>query len=210
MAYQNVTPFQILEHLNDRWCPLDIKAKKALQDTYYTKWDGDKYLTAFGKHLDDNQQALICSNVTIADEDKLQFYLEQMYGSNHFNKNNMLEWEKQPNATKTDYNRANYYFEALVKATDTYKQNARGGTAGRNKYESANQLADYGNKIHEYIPKIAGASASAANANATTNQSEAMVVQIKALTNAVAQLAATKENANPNAGRGYEGGNRES
>jgi hypothetical protein len=36
-AYRNVTPFQILEHLNDRWCPLDVKAKKALKDTYYTK-----------------------------------------------------------------------------------------------------------------------------------------------------------------------------
>jgi hypothetical protein len=28
MAYRNITPFQILEHLNNRWCPLDIKAKK--------------------------------------------------------------------------------------------------------------------------------------------------------------------------------------
>jgi hypothetical protein len=32
MAYQNDTPFQILEHLNDHWCPLDVKAKKALKD----------------------------------------------------------------------------------------------------------------------------------------------------------------------------------
>jgi hypothetical protein len=55
MAYQNVTPFQILEHLNNRWCPLDIKAKKALKDAYYTKWDGNKHLTAFGKRLNDNQ-----------------------------------------------------------------------------------------------------------------------------------------------------------
>ncbi len=31
-AYRNVTPFQILEHLNDHWCPLDVKAKKALKD----------------------------------------------------------------------------------------------------------------------------------------------------------------------------------
>ena len=36
-AYRNVTPFQILEHLNDRWCPLNVKAKKALKDAYYTK-----------------------------------------------------------------------------------------------------------------------------------------------------------------------------
>ncbi len=82
----------------------------------------------------------------------------------------MLNWEKQPTAIKTDYNAAKNYFEALVKATDTYVMNAGGGTTGRNKYESANQLADYGEEIWEYIAKIAGVSASsqAANADATT------------------------------------------
>ncbi len=98
----------------------------------------------------------------------------------------------------------------MVKATDTYEQNAGGGTAGRNKYDLANQLADYGNKICDYIAKIASALASAANANATMNQLEEMAAQIKALTNAVAQLAATKENANPNAGGGSGCGNRKS
>jgi hypothetical protein len=201
-AYRNVTPFQILEHLNDHWCPLDVKAKKALKDAYYTKWDGNEHLIAFGKHLDDDQCALVRSDVTIADKDKLQFYLEQMYDSNHFNKNKMLDWEKQPTATKTDYNAAKNYFEALVKAADTYEMNAGGGTTGRNKYESANQLADYGNKIWEYIAKIAGVSASsqAANADATTKQVAEMAAQIKVLTEA--QLAARKENANPNATRG--------
>jgi hypothetical protein len=81
-----------------------------------------------------------------------------MYNSNHFDKNNMLEWEKQPNATKTDYDGAKDYFEALVKATNTYKQTAGGGTAGCNKYKLANQLADYSDKICEYIAKIASAS----------------------------------------------------
>ncbi len=40
-AYRNVTPLQILEHFNDCWCPLNVKAKKALKDVYYMKWDGD-------------------------------------------------------------------------------------------------------------------------------------------------------------------------
>jgi hypothetical protein len=95
----------------------------------------------------------------IVDKDKLQFYLEQMYDSNHFNKNEMLDWEKQPTATKMDYNAAKNYFEALVKATDTYVMNAGGGITGRNKYESANQLADYGKEIWEYIAKNAGEAA---------------------------------------------------
>ncbi len=180
-AYCNVTPFQILEHLNNRWCSLNVKAKRTLKDAYYTKWDGNEHLTAFGKRLDDNQRALVRSNVTIADKDKLQFYLEQMYDSNHFDKNKMLAWEKQPTAIKTNYDATKKYFEALVKATDTYKMNAGGGTTGRNKYKSANQLADYGNEIWEYIAKIAGVSAGAAstlaaNADATMKQFAEMAV----------------------------------
>ena len=173
-AYRNVTPFQILEHLNDRWCPLDVKAKKALKDAYYTKWDGDEHLTAFGKRLDDKQKALVCSYVTITDEDKLQFYLEEMYNSNQFNKNEMLNWEKKSTAVKSNYTNAKTYFEDLVKATDTYEQNAGGGTTSRNKYESANQLADCGDEIRDYIAKIASAAAAnsdhAANTQATNTQ----------------------------------------
>ena len=39
MAYCNVTPFQILNHLSNRWCPLDVQAKKELKKNYYSKWD---------------------------------------------------------------------------------------------------------------------------------------------------------------------------
>ena len=208
-AYRNVTPFQILEHLNDRWCPLDVKAKKALKDAYYTKWDGEEHLTAFGKRLDDDQRALVRSDVTIADEDKLQFYLEQMYDSNQFEKSEMLDWEKKPSVTKTDYIAAKHYFEELVKATDTYTQNSGGGTTGRNKYESANNMADIGDEIRDYIANLASASAGAAqeqaaNTMGTMNQFDAMAAQIKALTEAVAKLTDTKENKDPNAGGGGE------
>ncbi len=34
-AYRNVMPFQILDHLNDRWCPLDVQAKKELKKNYH-------------------------------------------------------------------------------------------------------------------------------------------------------------------------------
>jgi hypothetical protein len=78
MAYCNITPHQILEHLNNRWCPLNVQAKKVLKREYYTKWDADKHLTAFGKRLNNDQHALVCSDVTIADNNKLQFYLEEI------------------------------------------------------------------------------------------------------------------------------------
>jgi hypothetical protein len=66
-AYRNISLFQILDHLDSRWCPLYVNAKKALKDTYYTKCDGDEHLTAFGKRLNNDQRALIQSDVAISD-----------------------------------------------------------------------------------------------------------------------------------------------
>ena len=139
-----------------------------------------------------------------------------MYDSNHFEKIEMLEWEKKPSVTKTDYTAAKNYFKELVKATDTYTQNAGGGTTGRNKYESANHMADIGDEIRDYIANLASASAGAAQEQAAntmgkTNQFDAMAAQIKALTDAVTRLEAAKENKDPNAGGGGgKNGDRES
>jgi hypothetical protein len=60
------------------------------------------------------------SDITISDEDKLQFYLDQIYNSNIFDKAKMMEWEQKPSTTKTDYTRAKDHFEGRVKAHDTY------------------------------------------------------------------------------------------
>ena len=186
------------------------------KDAYYTKWDGDKHLTAFGKRIDDDQKALVCSDVTIVDKDKLQFYLEEIYNSNHFDKNEMLDWEKKSTAVKSNYTNAKTHFEDLVKATNTYKQNAGGGTTSRNKYKSVNQLADCGNEIHEYISKIVSA-VGANNKHATNTQFETMSAQIKALTNTVAKLMAKmssvkqdSKNVNSNTGGrvGRDGGKK--
>ena len=54
---------------------------------------------------------LVQSDIVIPDKDKLQFYLEQMYASGRFDKQEMLEWEKQPDNTKEDYMLARAYFE---------------------------------------------------------------------------------------------------
>ncbi len=97
-----------------------------------------------------------------------------------------------------------------MKATDTYVQNAGGGTAGRNKYESANNMADIGDGIREYITNLASTAADgaaqeqAANTMSKTNQFDAMAAQIKALTDTVAKLVASKENIDVNADGGGE------
>jgi len=148
-----------------------VQAKKKLKDAYFTQWDRHEHLTAFGKQLDNDQTALIQSDITISDKDKLQFYLEQMYDSNMLDKAEMMESEQQPINIKTDYDLAKNHFELKVKVHDTYIQNSSSGAAGHKKYESANNMADIGNEIKDYIVKMA--SAYATNHDIVANMREA-------------------------------------
>jgi hypothetical protein len=146
MAYHNITLFQILEHLNNWWCPLDIQAKKELRKAYYSKWDSDEHLTAFGKRLGDNQGALARLDVAIPDNDKVQFNLKEIYNSNKFDKQDMLTWEQSSAIIKTIFDQTKVHFKKIVKANNVYKYNTGGNSAQCNKYKSANQMANYGNK----------------------------------------------------------------
>jgi hypothetical protein len=123
----------------------------------------------------------------------------------------MLDWERQATTTKTNYKLTKQYFEVLMKATNTYKQNAGSGTTGQSKYKSAKQLADCGKEIRNYITQIASAAAAnndhAANTQAKDTQFDTMLAQIKALTKTVAKLMANKgkKNVNPNTNNGNKG-----
>ena len=78
-----------------------------------------------------------------------------------------------------------------------YLQNSSSGMTGCNKYENANNMADIGDEIKDYIAKIA--SSSGTNDDVIANMREAdkkkdaemadMSAQIKQLTAAVAKLA---------------------
>jgi hypothetical protein len=158
-AYHNMTPIQLLEHLNSRWCPLDVHTKKKLKQNYYTKWDNEIHLTTFGKRLDDKQMHIKHFGITTSDKDKLQFYLEQMYPSNSFDKKEMTEWENKPEIIKIIFDNAKSYFEGLEKNYKTYEQNSS-IMMGKSKYKSANQAKEaeqQGYKLRDYIEKIATA-----------------------------------------------------
>jgi len=147
--------------------------------------------------LEDGQDRLVRSDIVIPDEDKLQFYLEQMYASGRFDKQEMLEWEKQPDNTKADYTLARAYFETIVKVIDTYEQNA---SSKPQRYESANQLANLGDEIRGYVQQIAANNTENAANFQTNAKLSAMEAQISKLTELMTVLAAAmnKENQPPN------------
>jgi hypothetical protein len=82
----------------------------------------------------------------------------------------MLTWEQQPAHVKTNFDLTKAYFEAIVRANDVYEQNTGSGAARGNKYESVQQMADIGDKLRDWIQKIASNGANnerAANTQAT-------------------------------------------
>jgi hypothetical protein len=99
--------------------------------------------------MNNDQKALVRLDVTIPDGDKLQFYLEEIYNSNKFEKQDMLTWEQSSVIIKTNFDQTKAYFEKIVKAINAYKQNTGGNSAQCNKYKSANQMANYGNELQE-------------------------------------------------------------
>ena len=100
---------------------------------YYAEWDGKQHLTAFGKRLGNDQVHIKQFGITISDKDKLQFNLEKMYASNHFDKKEMTEWENKPKATKDNFNKVKRYFEGLVRDYKVHKQNS-GSTASKHNF----------------------------------------------------------------------------
>jgi hypothetical protein len=211
-AYRNTTPIQILQHLDTQWCLLNVHAKKNLRMAYYEEWDGKIHLTAFGKRLDNDQVRIKHFGITISDKDKLLFYLEQMYASNHLDKKEMMEWENKTIAIKDDFDKAKMYFKGLVKDYEVYAQNS-GSTANKHKFESANQAAEahHGNELRQYIAGIAQAAVAqeeqATNICDSTNaSSNAMAAQIKVMLDQIAQLTKTMANKENSNGRRSGGG----
>ncbi len=113
-AYRNTTPIQILEHLDTCWCLLDVQACKIPKKEFYTNWDSsDIHIMAFGMKLDKEQSRLDRLSIVISDDDKLQFYLKQIYASNCFDKTEMVTWENKPIIIKDNYTQAKAYFKIL-------------------------------------------------------------------------------------------------
>ena len=57
---------------------------------FYEPWSKNMHITKFAKHLDNRQEYLSTTGIKITDDDKLQFYLEQMIDSTIFSKQEIV------------------------------------------------------------------------------------------------------------------------
>ena len=200
---------------------------KQMKKEYYEPWDPQEHITEFVKRLNDDQSALAANGITISNDDKLQFFIEQMYESKFFDRDQYVQWEKKADADKT-WENATVYFETITSDNKGYEANI-GGTAKRGRYESAaNVEEEKDNQLRLYFDSLAEAATadkehiqqmSTTNSSmvslSTTQQKQlevkdkqitALIEQVKALTTINKSITEQLAKSGRNGGRGGGGG----
>ena len=157
-GYKKVKPIDFLNHLKNEWVEIDTGAVKKMKASFYEEWDPEENIKKFATRLTKKQESLDRDGIVISNADKLQFYIEQMYDANRFDKKEMITWETKPKPEKT-WENARKYFEKLVKIEHSYNKMAGRQSNKRSQYESANAAAEEGDEVREYLDNIASAAA---------------------------------------------------
>jgi hypothetical protein len=79
-GFRAVTTLEILDHVAEKWAPMDPRAKKQIKDDYYREWDvaSGQELSAFTKALDTKKDELVTHNITISEEEMKDHYIVNM------------------------------------------------------------------------------------------------------------------------------------
>ena len=208
-GYDQVTPRQYIEHLEDEHCPLDEQAKKQAREHYFRGWERNKTprpegLKKFGKRLDEEQEALGLDGITISNADKQEHYLVQIYQSGVYPTTTIRDWKKKPSADQTYANAKTYFQEETRGLTEV--QRLMGDNAPNLGFESSlaaiekgldgvferfNEAVDQRIKdaVDEGIERITKAARPTDHANAASEKNiNELRQQINDLTNALASV----------------------
>ena len=93
------------------------------------------HITKFITKLNKGQKDLERNQIDVTDKDKLEHFVLQMFGSNLFDENQMMEWEKKAALAKT-WAAATSYFNEIVKEQEMYSK-LFGRSTKKLRYESA-------------------------------------------------------------------------
>ena len=92
-----------------------------MKEAYYKKWSQEEQIKVFGKRLNDDQCNLTNYKIIINDKDKLKFYIQDMYNSASFDKEEMKKLQKKTDQKRTWKNTRNY-FEDIIYGIENNSQ----------------------------------------------------------------------------------------
>ena len=132
---------------------MDTVNIKRMKEELYEPWNQIDHITNFGIRLYEEQEHLTNNKIVILDEDKLQFYIEQMYASQSFECKEMKAHEKRGEADRNN-DEAKAHFKEIAEDNEIYTVTSSSMVRNHG-YESAAHikgcnLAD-GDKLCKYL-----------------------------------------------------------
>ena len=78
VGYKGVKITDYFKHLVEKWCKIDTSTIKQMKKEYYEPWDPEEHIIEFVKRLNDDQDALEANGITISNDDKIQFFINDI------------------------------------------------------------------------------------------------------------------------------------
>ena len=138
-GFSHVTVADMLTHLQSQCLALTTREKTQKLKDVLRKWDADEDVNTFFTKLDKLADELKDEyGIDWPVDLKTNHAVEQMYDSNQFTQDNMMDWEDKPEADKTWVHCQNY-FGKLWEKNQRYKPNDSPRSQG---YESAANIRE--------------------------------------------------------------------
>ena len=93
-------------------------------------------ITTYKRHLDKAQLTCAYIGVKAPNSEKMQIYVQQMYGADIFTEKEFIKWEDTKEEEKT-WAKAKTFFDALYKARRSYESEMK---AHHSSFETANSF----------------------------------------------------------------------
>jgi hypothetical protein len=136
IAYLNVTPFQMLTHLRDRWGSMDYVDITALLAECDTPWNAAEVPTKYFNRIDKARRQLARTNVQVDERAMMVKALKSFKDAGDYDAA-IREWEAKPAAMQT------YANLKVVMCTEFSKLNRRDSTTARaTGHASANNMVE--------------------------------------------------------------------
>ena len=71
------------KNIDGKWCKIDTNTRKCMNTVYYKMMKKEYHIKVFGKRINN---VVADVNIIITEEDKMQFYIYQMYDNTMFDK----------------------------------------------------------------------------------------------------------------------------
>ena len=115
VGYSDETAKFLLTHLKTTWCKITTLEKGKSLRVFRAPWDMTSNITTYERHLDKAQLTCADMGMKAPNSEKVQIYVQQMYGADIFAKKQFIEWEETKEEGKK-WTKAKTFFIALYKA----------------------------------------------------------------------------------------------